>query len=105
MQNTIIYCNSTDFFVLILCYTPVSIIAYICSYFMLENKDPGHEREYATHTLYGCLQCTIGYVSGYFSARWIYAANQPPRNREPVEEIPLLPLNPIAADTEEASLA
>jgi hypothetical protein len=94
-----------DFVVLTICYTPMIIIAYTCCYFMLDHRNPGHSSEYATHSFYGCIQCIIGYTSGYFSARWLYnknnANNQNPRT-EPVEEIPLLPINPIAADTEEA---
>lgn len=97
------YCNRMDFFVLAICYTPMNIIAYTCCYFMLDTKDPGHSNEYATHSFYGCIQCIIGYISGYFSARWLYnnIHHQRPRT-EPVEEIPLLPINPSAADTEEA---
>ena len=71
---------------------------------MLVNMHPDHAHEYAEFSIYGCIQCTMGYISGYFTARWIYynRASGTRSRIKPIEEIPLITPPPLVADTEEA---
>ena len=89
------------------CYIPLSTITYGFCYLMLISMHPEHAREYAEFSIYGCIQCTMGYISGYFTARWIYLnrASSTRSKIKPVEEIPLITPPPLVADIEEVSLA
>ena len=113
------YVNRIDAIAILACYTPASIVTYACCYIMLAQMHPNDLHQYATFTLYGCMQCIFGFTSGYYTAKWIYCIHKPDRSNtkqsklRPVEEIPLLaiaPTEPITppppvADTEEALTA
>ena len=113
------YVSKMDAIVILACYTPVSLLAYACSYIMLAQMHPDDLHEYATFAMYGCMQCIFGFTSGYYTAKWIYFRHKPERHSSmqsklrPVEETPQLaiaPTEPITppppvADTGEASTA
>jgi hypothetical protein len=96
--------NKIDIGTIFVCYIPISAIVYACCYLMLNNMYPTQEHEHATFVLYGCIQCGIGFITGYCTARWIYYrynGRQRLKTSE-VEATPLLvtPLPP-SADIEE----
>ena len=96
--------GTIDAAAVLVCYIPLSVITYGCCYLMLISVHPQHSREYAEFSIYGCLQCTMGYISWYCTARWIYYNNASSCRfkNKPTEQIPLITPLPLVADSEEA---
>ena len=94
--------NKTDVGVFVT-YAPLSALMYACCYIMLVNMNPRIEQENANFVTYGFMQCSIGFLTGYCTSRWIYYQNKRPSRRpQPAEEAQLLITPPPpSADTEE----
>jgi hypothetical protein len=102
--------NKTDIGVFV-CYIPISMLLYACSFLMLRHITPPLAHENTMFVMYGCVQCGLGFLAGYCTSRWIYYQNtrhqraHPTLQSQPTEEAQLLitPLPP-SADSEEIDL-